>query len=87
MPTQHPSMTWGHPSDLEYMRETLQKSHVSTCGDATSLGSIAAIDIAIGMLNTACGHAEGGPQGFPFLLAVPVWSATNSVVLSCVLFM
>src|SRR5271155_1313754 len=52
----------GYPSGLEYMREALQESHVSTCGDATPLGSIGAIDIAIVMPNTVCGHAEGSPQ-------------------------
>ena len=60
---------------------------MSTCGDATSLGSIGAMDIAIVMPNMVCGHAEGGPQGFPFLLAVPVCSATKSMALPRVLFM
>ena len=59
---------------------------MSTCGDATPLGSIGAIDIAIVMPNAVCSHAEGSPQGFPFLLAVPVCSATKSMVLPRVLF-
>jgi hypothetical protein len=41
---------------------------VSTCEDATPLGSIGAIDITIVMPNTVCSHAEGSPQGFPFLI-------------------
>jgi hypothetical protein len=57
--TQHPKHDVGDPSGLEYMGEALQESHMSTCGDATPLGSIGAVDIAIVMPNTTYSHAEG----------------------------
>ena len=59
---------------------------MSTCGDATPLGLIEAVDIAIVMPNTACSHAQGSPQDFPFLLAVAVHSSTKPRVLPRVLF-
>jgi len=73
--------------DIEYMQEALMGRHGSTCGDATPLRSIGPMDIATVMPNTACTHAQGNLQAFPFLLAVPVCSSTKSTVLPRVLFM
>ena len=67
----------GYPSGLEYMQEALQESQVPTCGNATPLGAIEATDIAIVMPNTTYSHAQSSPQGFPFLLAVPVCSGAS----------
>src|SRR4051794_12203356 len=58
----------GYPGGLEYMRKALQGSHVSTCGDATPLGSIGAIVIAIDSRSLRRGRHNGVTSGVAYFV-------------------